>query len=164
CCRQPVRRRISVCVRKRPLTRAEWKRREADVVTTLSGESVHRFYFDQVFGEESTNEEVYRRTAYPLVQHMLHGGSATCFAYGQTGAGKTHTMLGSSSGIPGLYVMAVRDIFTHLSDTQTHSQLLVYVSFFEIYCGQLYDLLDHRKRCVFQHMSVCLACNIRKIK
>lgn len=33
----------------------------------------HRFYFDQVFGEESSNEEVYRRTAYPLVQHMLNG-------------------------------------------------------------------------------------------
>lgn len=32
----------------------------------------HRFYFDHVFGEESTNEEVYRKTAYPLVQHMLH--------------------------------------------------------------------------------------------
>lgn len=33
----------------------------------------HKFYFDQVFGEESSNEEVYRRTAYPLVQHMLNG-------------------------------------------------------------------------------------------
>lgn len=32
----------------------------------------HRFYFDHVFGGESTNEEVYQRTAYPLVQHMLH--------------------------------------------------------------------------------------------
>lgn len=33
----------------------------------------HRFYFDQVFGEESSNEDVYQRTAYPLVQHMLNG-------------------------------------------------------------------------------------------
>lgn len=33
----------------------------------------HRFYFDQVFGEESSNEEVYQSTAYPLVQHMLSG-------------------------------------------------------------------------------------------
>ncbi|KAJ4942511.1 hypothetical protein JOQ06_012377 [Pogonophryne albipinna] len=105
----------------------------------------HMFYFDQVFGEESSNEEVYQRTAYPLVQHMLYGGKATCFAYGQTGAGKTHTMLGSPVR-PGLYALAVQDIFAHLSTTHMNSPLLVYVSFFEIYCGQLYDLLDHRKR------------------
>ncbi|XP_037634324.1 kinesin-like protein KIF24 [Sebastes umbrosus] len=160
--KQPGGQRISVCVRKRPLTRTEDRRGEADVVTTPSGECVivhegkeavdltqyilqHRFYFDQVFGEDSSNEEVYRRTAYPLVQHMLSGGKATCFAYGQTGAGKTHTMLGSP-GRPGLYALAVRDIFAHLSTAHMHSTLLVYVSFFEIYCGQLYDLLDHRKR------------------
>ncbi|GLD65856.1 uncharacterized protein AKAME5_002934300 [Lates japonicus] len=82
--------RISVCVRKRPLTCAESRRGEADVVTTPGGECVivheskeavdltqyilqHRFYFDKVFGEESSNEEVYQRTAYPLVQHMLNG-------------------------------------------------------------------------------------------
>ncbi|KAM6931380.1 kinesin-like protein KIF24 [Xenentodon cancila] len=154
---------ISVCVRKRPLTCAECRRGEADVVTTPGGEGVivhesketvdlthyilqHRFYFDQVFGEESSNEEVYRRTAYPLVQHMLRGGKATCFAYGQTGAGKTHTMLGLSPGRPGMYALAARDIFAHLSTTHTHSSLLVYVSFFEIYCGQLHDLLNRRKR------------------
>lgn len=33
----------------------------------------HRFYFDHVFGEESSNEEVYRKTTFPLVQHMLSG-------------------------------------------------------------------------------------------
>ncbi|XP_035022862.2 uncharacterized protein LOC118115664 isoform X2 [Hippoglossus stenolepis] len=161
--KQEGKQRISVCVRKRPLTCAQSRRGEADVVTTSGGECVivheskeavdltqyilqHRFYFDQVFGEESSNEEVYQGTAYPLVQHMLNGGKATCFAYGQTGAGKTHTMLGSSAGGPGLYTLAVRDIFAHLSTSHMLSPLLVYVSFFEIYCGQLYDLLDHRKR------------------
>lgn len=33
----------------------------------------HKFYFDQVFGEHCSNEEVYQRTAYPLVRHMLNG-------------------------------------------------------------------------------------------
>ncbi|CAL8344496.1 unnamed protein product [Lota lota] len=155
--------RICVCVRKRCLTHDEDKRGEADVVTTQGGECVHvhqskeavdlthfilqhRFYFDQVFGEESSNEEVYQKTAFPLVLHMLNGGKATCFAFGQTGAGKTHTMLGSPGGSPGLYALAARDIFTHLYATRTPPALLVYVSFLEIYCGQLYDLLDHRKR------------------
>ncbi|XP_068167477.1 kinesin-like protein KIF24 isoform X2 [Antennarius striatus] len=160
--RRPGGQRISVCVRKRPLTRAECRRGEVDVVTTYgecviiheSKEAVdltqytlqHRFYFDHVFGEESSNEEVYQRTAYPLVQHMLNGGKATCFAYGQTGAGKTHTMLGSSPRRPGMYTLAAQDIFAHLSTVHTHSPMMVFVSFFEIYCGQLYDLLDHRKR------------------
>ncbi|CAG08434.1 unnamed protein product [Tetraodon nigroviridis] len=61
--------------------------------------------------------------------------------------GKTHTMLGSSLEGPGLYALAVRDVFSHLSATKTHPPLLVFVSFFEIYCGQLYDLLNNRKRC-----------------
>ncbi|XP_054629123.1 kinesin-like protein KIF24 [Dunckerocampus dactyliophorus] len=153
--------RILVCVRKRPLTPAERRTEEADVVMTPSAECViveegkeavdltqyilqHPFYFDQVFGEHHSNEEVYKKTAYPLVQHMLNGGKATCFAFGQTGAGKTHTMMGSSPDDPGLYVLAVQDIFAHLS--ATHSPLLVYVSFCEIYCRQLYDLLNNRKR------------------
>lgn len=40
CYRKSAGQRISVCVRKRPLTRAECRRGEADVVTTLSGECV----------------------------------------------------------------------------------------------------------------------------
>ncbi|XP_061672913.1 uncharacterized protein LOC133499210 isoform X2 [Syngnathoides biaculeatus] len=153
--------RIIVCVRKRPLTHAERRKGEADVVITPSAECViveegkeavdltryilqHPFYFDQVFGEYDSNEEIYKKTAYPLVQHMLNGGKATCFAFGQTGAGKTHTMMGSTPGEVGLYVLAVQDIFAHLSGTD--SPLLVYVSFCEIYCRQLYDLLNNRKR------------------
>nr|XP_057925755.1 kinesin-like protein KIF24 [Doryrhamphus excisus]XP_057925756.1 kinesin-like protein KIF24 [Doryrhamphus excisus]XP_057925758.1 kinesin-like protein KIF24 [Doryrhamphus excisus] len=153
--------RILVCVRKRPLTPAERRTEEPDVVMTPSAECViveegkeavdltqyilqHPFYFDQVFGEHHSNEEVYKKTAYPLVQHMLNGGKATCFAFGQTGAGKTHTMMGSSLDDPGLYVLAVQDIFAHLS--ASHSHLLVYVSFCEIYCRQVYDLLNNRKR------------------
>ncbi|KAJ8285511.1 hypothetical protein GJAV_G00027650 [Gymnothorax javanicus] len=159
--------RIRVCVRKRPLSRAEEKRGEADVITVRDGGSVlvheqkeavdltqyvlqHEFYFDEVFSEMCTNEDVYERTAYPLIQHIFNGGKATCFAYGQTGAGKTHTMLGSSARRPGLYALAARDIFARLvQQSEPRSgpgPLSVCVSFFEIYCGQLYDLLNHRKR------------------
>eukprot|EP00063_Salmo_salar_P041332 XP_014016167.1 PREDICTED: kinesin-like protein KIF24 [Salmo salar] len=161
--------RISVCVRKRPLTYAENRRGEADVVTAHDGDSVvvheskeavdltqyilqHRFNYDEVFGEESSNVDVYLKTAFPLIQHVLNGGKATCFAYGQTGAGKTHTMLGCPPQRQGLYALAARDIFTQLHSTQdcgnstVPSHVYVYVSFFEIYCGQLYDLLDCRKR------------------
>lgn len=72
-------------------------------------------------------------------------GNATCFAYGQTGAGKTYTMIGTHQN-PGLYALAAKDIFRHLEVSQPRRHLFVWISFYEIYCGQLYDLLNRRKR------------------
>jgi len=45
-----------------------------------------------VFGEASTNEDVYAACGRPLLELASSGGVATCFMYGQTGSGKTHTM------------------------------------------------------------------------
>ncbi|KAL4623186.1 kinesin-like protein KIF24 [Arapaima gigas] len=161
--------RIRVCVRKRPLSRSEERRGDTDVVVAQNRECVmicekkeavdlsqyvlqHEFYYDEVFSEACTNEDVYLKTAGPLIQHIFSGGKATCFAYGQTGAGKTYTMLGSPQR-PGLYALAGRDIFAQLKKPFSEPRVtrhpgapFVFVSFFEIYCGQLYDLLDHRKR------------------
>jgi len=66
----------------------------------------------------------------------------TCFAYGQTGSGKTYTMLGEP-GVPGLYLLAARDIFANLR--RSRRSLSVNVSFYEIYCGKLRDLLNDRQ-------------------
>jgi len=68
--------------------------------------------------------------------------SAVCFAFGQTGAGKTHTLLGNKS-VRGLYELAALDLFA-LVDAS--SSLHVLASYYEIYCGQLYDLLAKRTR------------------
>ncbi|OCU02750.1 kinesin-like protein KIF24 [Xenopus laevis] len=154
--------RIRVCVRKRPLSSREERRGEVNVVSTEDKESItiyerkeavnlkeyllqHVFYFDEVFSETFTNQDVYIRTAYPLIQHVFNGGNATCFAYGQTGAGKTHTMIGTQKN-PGLYALAAKDIFQQLETVQLKSDCNVWISFYEIYCGQLYDLLNDRKR------------------
>lgn len=102
----------------------------------------HKFAFDEVFDADATNEDVYRRTAFPLVQYLFEGGKATCFAYGQTGSGKTYTML---DGKQGLYVLAARDIFVKLRSPE-NSHLGVYIGFYEIYQGQLHDLLNNRKK------------------
>lgn len=81
----------------------------------------------------------------PLVHHVFQKGKATCFAYGQTGSGKTHTMLGRPDGLPpGIYLLAVRDIFKMLQAPQ-YQNLRVTVSFYEIYGGKLFDLLNGRK-------------------
>ena len=40
----------------------------------------HEFLFDEAFDENSTNEDVYKKTALPLVEYIFEGGKATCFA------------------------------------------------------------------------------------
>ena len=40
----------------------------------------HEFVFDEVFNEHATNEEIFRRTALPLVELIFQHGKATCFA------------------------------------------------------------------------------------
>ncbi|XP_009987945.1 PREDICTED: kinesin-like protein KIF24 [Tauraco erythrolophus] len=154
--------KIRVCVRKRPLGLREERRGEVNIITVKDKETLllhekkeavdltqyilqHVFYFDEVFGESCTNQDVYMKTAHPLIQHIFNGGNATCFAYGQTGAGKTYTMIGTHRN-PGLYALAAKDIFRHLEASQSRKDLLVLISFYEIYCGQLYDLLNGRKR------------------
>ncbi|EFA84546.1 SAM domain-containing protein [Heterostelium album PN500] len=151
--------RIRVCVRKRPLNKKEIARNEKDILETSGKKELHvhepkvkldmtkytdkhKFTFDEVFDENIDNYQVYLHTAYPLVDSIFHKGKATCFAYGQTGSGKTFTMIGNGDG---LYALAARDIF-HRLNTYFADQLQVYVSFFEIYGGKLFDLLHNRKK------------------
>ena len=100
----------------------------------------HKFCFDEVFSEGCSNREVYDRTAATLVDTVFEGGYATCFAYGQTGSGKTYTMIGCGKE-QGLYAMAASDIFRRLQPGMQIS-----VSFYEIYAGRLFDLLNNREK------------------
>jgi len=75
----------------------------------------HKFLYDNIFDETANNQKVYRNTAAPLIKHLFQAGkNSTCFAYGATGAGKTHTMMGTDAE-PGLYLLAAADIFNMLS-------------------------------------------------
>ncbi|XP_057714231.1 kinesin-like protein KIF2C isoform X2 [Corythoichthys intestinalis] len=159
--------RICVCVRKRPLNKKELTRKEIDVISVPGRGTVvvhepkqkvdltkylenKTFQFDHCFDEESTNELVYRFTAKPLVQSIFEGGMATCFAYGQTGSGKTHTMGGDFTGkqqncARGIYALAAQDVFSYLNHWRYNDlNLSAYVSFFEIYNGKVYDLLNKK--------------------
>ncbi|KAJ3349556.1 Kinesin-like protein kif24 [Allomyces javanicus] len=165
--------RIRVCVRKRPLNKKELKRNESDVAAVYPPRMLvinepkvkvdltkyveqHSFYFDEVFDQDCSNEQVYARTALPLVEYIFTGGKATCFAYGQTGSGKTFTMLDQRHG---LYVLAARDIFALLLRPE-NTALSAWVSFYEIYQGHLYDLLNDRKRVFARedgNQNVCIS-------
>ncbi|ETE69641.1 Kinesin-like protein KIF2C [Ophiophagus hannah] len=161
--------RICVCVRKRPLNKQELGKKECDIITVVSKNNilVHEpkmkvdltkylenqpFRFDFSFDEKATNEMVYWFTARPLVQTVFEGGKATCFAYGQTGSGKTHTMGGDFSGklqksSKGIYAFASQDVFLLQNQPRYRSQGLdIYVTFFEIYNGKLFDLLNKKAK------------------
>lgn len=52
------------------------------------------FGFDNTFGEEESNEELYFYAIKPILDLIFNQGIITIFAYGQTGSGKTYTMQG----------------------------------------------------------------------
>ena len=105
----------------------------------------HEFTFDNCFDCHATNEQIYRECVYPLVRCTFEGSNTTCFAYGQTGSGKTHTMMGVADGsVPGLYLMAANDIINFLQNPE-YAHYVLQASFFEIYCGKLFDLLNNRE-------------------
>jgi len=112
----------------------------------------HMFRFDYAFDENSDNELVYKYTAKPLVQTIFDGGMATCFAYGQTGSGKTHTMGGNFTGksqdsSKGIYALTARDVFKLLKSAKYRNEdLYVVASFFEIYSGKVFDLLNQKSK------------------
>lgn len=89
---------------------------------------------------------MYQACVQPLIVSTFEGANTTCFAYGQTGSGKTFTMMGTPDGsVPGLYLLASYDIMNYLTQ---FPDLVVVVSFYEIYCGKLFDLLGKRKELV----------------
>ncbi|CAH0562179.1 unnamed protein product [Brassicogethes aeneus] len=160
---------ITVCVRKRPLNKKEIGKKEVDVITVPSKNQliVHEpknkvdltkylenqlFRFDYAFDETCSNEMVYRYTAQPLIKTIFEGGFATCFAYGQTGSGKTHTMGGDFNGKTqdcqkGIYAMAAADVFKLANSSKyRHLNLVVSSSFFEIYSGKVFDLLNNKTK------------------
>ena len=50
-------------------------------------------------------------------------------------------MMGTSDGrVPGLYLLASYDVIDLLNQ---YADLELYISFYEIYCGKLYDLLNN---------------------
>nr|XP_046243173.1 kinesin-like protein KIF2A isoform X1 [Scatophagus argus] len=161
--------RICVCVRKRPLNKKELSMKDLDVITIPSKDVVmvhepkqkvdltrylenQTFRFDYAFDDSTTNEMVYKFTARPLVETIFERGMATCFAYGQTGSGKTHTMGGDFSGknqdcSKGIYALAARDVFLMLKKPNYKKlDLQVYATFFEIYSGKVFDLLNRKAK------------------
>jgi len=109
-----------------------------------SMESEKTFTFDFVYDWTSSQEEIYKQTAFPIVESVLEGFNGTIFAYGQTGTGKTFTMEGKPDPPEqrGIIPRAFQQIFQIIELTSKNRQFLVRCSFLELYNEEIRDLLS----------------------
>uniref|UniRef100_A0A7S3LVQ8 Kinesin-like protein n=1 Tax=Palpitomonas bilix TaxID=652834 RepID=A0A7S3LVQ8_9EUKA len=95
--------------------------------------------FDDVYLEDSSNQRLFEKFATPSILAALNGYNATIFAYGQTAAGKTHSIVGTKDD-PGILPLSVEQIFRHVQNDKARSYLLR-ISYVELYNEELIDLL-----------------------
>lgn len=144
--------KIFVVVRKRPLFQKEVACGEIDCVSSLNPRIFihepkmkidgitkyiedHEFSFDNVFGEHENTDLVFQYSIQPSIELVFNRGIVTCFAYGQTGSGKTFTM-------KGIQHSSIKSLFRNNKE----KNLNIFISFYEIYGGRLYDLLNNRAK------------------
>ncbi|KAK7123085.1 hypothetical protein R3I94_020010 [Phoxinus phoxinus] len=147
--------RVRVAVRLRPYMDAQDDKGEGSCVRGLGPQKLEiinwrnatetlQYQFDVFHGEETTQQEVFLTSVKPILPHILNGQNASVFAYGPTGAGKTHTMFGSQEE-PGVIPRAVREVF-NLVGAQEKGQdgweYTVGMSYLEIYNEKVLDLLS----------------------
>ncbi|XP_031227166.1 kinesin-like protein KIF18A [Mastomys coucha] len=101
-----------------------------------------KFVFDAVFDETSTQMEVFEHTTKPILRSFLNGYNCTVFAYGATGSGKTHTMLGSVAE-PGVMYLTMLDLFKCMDEIKEEKNCSTAVSYLEVYNEQIRDLLTN---------------------
>lgn len=115
--------------------------------------SINEYAYDAVFDENCSQQDVYDGTAKPFVNKVLNGENVTIFAYGATGAGKTHTMLGNTRADhaaqraeAGIIPNSVRDLFAKINNLsatlEPGESYQVNFSYLEVYNEQVFDLLD----------------------
>lgn len=151
---QDLRGNVRVLVRCRPFLRGDGDGPEnrvasiacnkdgASVTLTSAGRGGQTFAFDQVFGQESTQEAVFRDVS-ELVQSAVDGFRVCIFSYGQTGSGKTWTMSGERAGTQrGIIPRAVEQILQQaVSMREAGWEMGVTASVVELYNEDLRDLL-----------------------
>ncbi|XP_061725321.1 kinesin-like protein Klp61F isoform X2 [Cydia pomonella] len=152
---------IQVFVRLRPLNQRERDIKSLGVVEVVNGREVvvrqsqqttltKKFTFDRAFAPNTKQIEVYQQVVSPLIKEVLCGYNCTVFAYGQTGTGKTHTMVGESTTdenvnwqndpLAGIIPRALSQLFDELRISNT--EYTVRVSYLELYNEELFDLLS----------------------
>ncbi|XP_011860313.1 PREDICTED: kinesin-like protein KIF18A isoform X2 [Vollenhovia emeryi] len=99
-----------------------------------------QFIFDRVFDLASSNADVFEGSTKSLISSLLDGYNCSVFAYGATGAGKTHTMLGSREDL-GITYRTMAQLFTEIENQSKHREFNLGVSYLEIYNENVQNLL-----------------------
>ena len=127
--------------------------RQHELINNPSIFQHHRFTFDYVFDQETTQLELYLKAAKPAVLSLLEGYNSTIFAYGQTGTGKTYTMEGFTFNPldekRGIVPRVIEEIFKYIQNLQNESKnnlnenenYVVRASYLQIYNEYINDLL-----------------------
>ena len=103
--------------------------------------------YDAVLGHDASQLEVYEALGRPVLEDVIQGYHGCVLAYGQTGAGKTHSLLNmaeKSADDAGLLPRIVADLFVGLS-ADWRGIYTVKVGMFQIYNEQVDDLLKPGK-------------------
>ena len=75
-----------------------------------------KFKFRKVLGPETSQTDVFDQCGAPTIAGVLEGYNATIMAYGQTGAGKTHTITGGGEyETRGLSPRMISQVFSELA-------------------------------------------------
>ena len=148
---------VKVVVRIRPISGEE--ERNGNIIATEAfpdrglivmknpkagdSEPPKNFTFDAVFAANVEQKNIYDICAASVVDSVLNGYNGTIFAYGQTGAGKTHTMEGRPDPphLRGIIPNSFQHIFDHIANSPD-LQFLVRASYLEIYNEEIRDLLS----------------------
>ena len=110
--------------------------------------------FDQIYGMDSNQEDIYATCAQETVDDIMVGYNGTLFAYGQTGAGKSFTMMGPDSdegpvssdpNLWGIIPRAISQIFDYIANAPQEVTFSLAVSYLEVYREVIRDLLDPSK-------------------
>ncbi|KAI8321184.1 kinesin-domain-containing protein, partial [Martensiomyces pterosporus] len=99
-----------------------------------------RFVFDRVYGEDSTQRDVYEGTTRGLLDSVMAGYNATVFAYGATGCGKTYTISGCPED-PGVIFLTMQELFERVTSAEDEKTIEVTLSYLEVYNETIRDLL-----------------------
>ncbi|KAM4575640.1 kinesin-like protein KIF1A isoform 13-T13 [Fundulus diaphanus] len=158
---------VKVAVRVRPFNSRETDK-ESKCIIQMSGNTTtiinpkqakdnKSFNFDYSYWSHTTPEDVnfasqmrvYKDIGEEMLLHAFEGYNVCIFAYGQTGAGKSYTMMGKQDvkDQQGIIPLLCEDLFTKISDNTDNSlSYSVEVSYMEIYCERVRDLLNPKNK------------------
>ncbi|CAI4224627.1 unnamed protein product [Auanema sp. JU1783] len=155
---------VKVAVRVRPFNQREMANGSKCVIemcgtqTIIKGntpDKFHNFNFDHSYWSSEKNDshfagqkQVYEDLGVEMLEHSFEGYNVCIFAYGQTGSGKSYTMMGKVNDEQdcGIIPRLCHDLFSRIENNQDpNTQYSVEVSYMEIYCERVKDLLNPAK-------------------